>query len=137
MSAARWTSADLTALQSKRLDKKVKALPKAETAARITQNILRMVNMQPGCTAYRINNVGVWDEAKQIHRRGGTKKGISDISATIRGRACWIEVKAGKDVMSDDQIYFQDDQRRAGALCFVARSSDEFARWFTEILKQC
>ncbi len=132
---ARWTSAEFTRRNLAQQERQRARLPK-ETANRITQNILRMINLQPRCTAYRINSVGVWDAEKQIHRRGGTKKGISDIAATIRGRACWIEVKAGKDAMSDDQIYFQEDQRRAGALCFIARSSDEFAKWFTEILKQ-
>ena len=128
--SARWTSEQLAAMKGKRLAVK----PKSETAARITANIIRAIDMQPGCTAYRINNVGVWDQAKQIHRRGGTKKGISDIAATIRGRAIWIEVKAGKDVMSVEQMAFQQEQLRAGALCFVARSTDDFLKWFTNVL---
>ncbi len=133
MSTARWTSADLTALQSKRLGAKPK--PKAETAARITQNILRMVNMQPRCTAYRINNVGVWDEAKGVYRKGNTQKGIADISAVIRGRAVWIEVKAGRDKISTEQLIFKQEVERAGGLYYEARSTDGFLKWFTEILK--
>lgn len=135
MSSARWTSDDLTALQSARLDKKAKARPKGETAGRITANIIRAVNLQPGCVAYRINNVGVWDEAKQVYRKGATQKGIADIAAIFRGRAAWIEVKAGRDKLSREQMIFRQEVQAAGGLYFEARSTDEFLTWFIEILK--
>lgn len=134
--SAKWTAAELTALQSKRLDKKAATRPKGETANRMTANILRAINMQPGCVAYRINNVGVWDEAKQVYRRGNTQKGIFDISAVIRGRAAWIEVKAGRDTMRQEQLIFKQEVERASGLAFVAYSTDDFLKWFTEILKQ-
>lgn len=134
--SAKWTSAELTALQSKRLDKKAATRPKGETANRITANILRAINIQPGCVAYRINNVGVWDEAKRVYRKGNTQKGIFDISAVIRGRAVWIEVKAGRDKMRHEQMIFKQEVERAGGLAFVAYSTDDFLKWFTEILKQ-
>lgn len=132
---ARWTTEQLRAAQSARLDKKAARQPKGETANRITANIIRAINMQPRCVAYRINNVGVWDEAKQIYRRGNTQKGIADIAAVIRGRALWVEVKAGKDKVSREQIIFQGEVERAGGLYFVARSTDEFLHFFTELLK--
>lgn len=135
MSAPRWTSDDLTALQSKRLDKKAGSRPKGETANRITANIIRAINMQPGCTAYRINNVGVWDEAKQVYRKGNTQKGIFDISATVKGRAVWIEVKAGRDKPRHEQLIFQQEQRRAGGIAEFIYSTDEFLQFFTELLK--
>lgn len=134
--SAKWTSAELTALQSKRLDKKAATRPKGETANRITANILRVINMQPKCTAYRINNVGVWDEKKQVHRKGNTQKGIFDISATIRGRAVWIEVKAGRDKPSKEQLIFQQEQRLAGGIAEFMYSTDEFLTFFTELMKR-
>lgn len=119
--SAKWTSADLTAMQSKRLDAKAARQPKGETANRITANIIRAINMQPRCVAYRINNVGVWDETKQVYRKGNTQKGIADIAAVIRGRALWVEVKAGRDKISREQVIFQGEVERAGGLYFVAR----------------
>lgn len=129
------TSEQLKALLSARLDAKAARQPKGETANRITANIIRVINMQPGCVAYRINNVGVWDAAKGIHRAGGTQKGIGDISAIIRGRALWVEVKAGRDKVSREQLIFRAEVERAGGLYFVARSTDEFLNFFTELLK--
>lgn len=141
---ARWTPEQLDAWLSdpegsesvpkkKRVTKPGK---KPETANRITANIIRAVNMQPGCVAYRINNVGVWDEAKQVYRRGNTQKGIGDIHATIRGRSVWIEVKAGKDKLSAEQMMFRQEVECAGGVYFEARNTDYFLNWFTEFLKK-
>ena len=105
-----------------------------ETANQITRNILRVINMQFGCVAYRVNNVGVWDEAKKIHRSGNTEKGLPDIWACIRGKFVVIEVKAGKDKMSEHQEARRQEIERANGVYFVARSTDDFIKWF-EILK--
>lgn len=109
--------------------------PKKETANRMTANIIRAICMQPGCVAYRINNIGVWDKAKGIYRKSHTQPGIFDISAVVRGRALWVEVKAGRDKMSREQMIFKQEVERAGGIAFVAYSTDEFLNWFTELLK--
>lgn len=108
---------------------------KPETANAITRNILRIINYQPGCIGYRINNVGVWDAAKQLHRGGNTEKGLPDIWACIRGQFVTIEVKAGKDRMSEDQKKRKFEIEKAGGVYFECRGTDDFLKWF-EILKQ-
>ena len=107
---------------------------KGESANSITANVVRCINMQPKCVAYRINNVGIWDEKKQIHRRANTQKGIFDVSAIIRGRAAWFEIKAGYDKPSQDQLIFQKEVIRAGGIAEFVRSTDEFQKLFTIIL---
>ena len=57
---------------------KPKTAPKTNTNA-LTAAAIRLINRMPNCAAYRINNVGVWDEAKKIHRKSNTQKGIADI----------------------------------------------------------
>lgn len=108
---------------------------KAETANQITRNILRAVNMQPGCIAYRVNNTGIWDEAKGIFRKANTEKGLPDIIGCLKGRSLWVEVKAGRDKMSIDQLHRKTEIERAGGLYCEARSTDGFLKWFIEILK--
>ncbi len=132
---ARWTSEQLTAHNGKKIDRKAKARPKGETANRMTSNILMAINMQPGCVAYRINNVGVWDDGKQVYRKGATKKGVFDIAAVIRGRAMWVEVKAGRDKASREQLLFSQEIEKAGGIAFFAYSTDDFMNFFTEILR--
>lgn len=112
------------------------AKPNGETANGITRNIIRAVNMQPGCVAYRINNVGVWDAEKSVHRAGNTEKGLPDIFACIRGKMVAIEVKAGRDKLSVEQLQRKFEIERAGGIYFEARSTDAFLDWFAEILKQ-
>lgn len=108
---------------------------KPETANRITNNVIRVINMQPGCFAFRVNNVGVWDSGKGIYRKGNTMKGISDILACVKGRMFAIEVKAGKDVISFDQQKFMTLVTQSGGKTFVAHSTDGFIEWFTSVLE--
>lgn len=119
------------------LDVKIKAQakPKGETANGITRNIIRAVNMQPECVAYRINNVGVWDAEKGVHRGGNTEKGLPDIFACVRGKMVAIEVKAGRDKLSMEQLQRRFEIERAGGIYFEARSTDDFLKFLIEIIK--
>ena len=108
----------------------VDARRNAETANQITRNILRVANLQVGCVAYRVNNVGVWDKEKQLHRKGNTEKGLPDVTMIYNGRYVGIEVKAGKDRLSDDQKKRKFEIERAGGIYFECRSTDDFLRFF-------
>lgn len=142
-----WTSEQLAVFERAKLERRLdaaqsarkvakpkKAKPKVETANAITSNVIRAINMQPKCVAYRINNVGIWDEKKQIHRRANTQKGIFDVSATIKGRSAWFEIKAGYDKPSQDQMIFQQEVRAAGGIAEFVKSTDEFLKMFTKLL---
>lgn len=107
------------------------------TANGITAAVIRTVNMQPKCSAYRINNVGVYDEKIKMHRRANTQKGIFDIHCTIRGRSCWFEVKAPGDKPSKEQLIFQQEIRLSGGIAEFITSTDHFLKLFTQILDQC
>ena len=124
----RWKSADLISAGNA---KKADTIPK-ETANAITAAIIRVVNMRPRCVAYRVNNVGVWDAAKGVHRGGNTEKGLPDIWCCIGGRFVVIEVKAGKDRQSVFQAHRQSEIERAGGMYLLIRSKDEFLKWFSE-----
>jgi hypothetical protein len=106
---------------------------KSESANRITANVLRIINMTPGCIAYRINNVGVWDAAKGIHRAGNTEKGLPDIWACCRGRFLVVEVKAGKDKLSEHQEKRQFEIKRAKGFFVVANSTDQFEKYWSQM----
>ncbi len=58
------------------------------------------------------------------------QRGTSDISATIRGRAVKIEIKAGKDRQSEDQKRYQEQVERAGGVYLIIRTFEEFYSWF-------
>jgi hypothetical protein len=109
--------------------------PPPETANKITANILRVINSQPNCSASRISNVGIWDDKKKVYRTSKSTKGIADVFACIRGRYVELEVKAGKDKPSSEQLAHQQEIRRAKGVYEFMHSTDQFTVWFTEFLK--
>ena len=133
-----WTQSDIDNLERSRTAKRIDARPKPpkETANSITANVVRAINMQPKCAAYRINNVGVWDEAKGIYRKGNTQKGIFDVAAVVKGRAAWFEIKAGRDKPSREQLIFQQEIRGAGGVAEFVYSTDEFLEVFKKLLSE-
>ena len=109
---------------------------KRESANRITRNVLTVINGQPGCVAYRVNNVGVYDEAIGARRKGNTERGLPDVWACVLGRFLTIEVKAGKDELSEHQKMRKFEIEKAGGIFFVARSTDGFTDFFFNLLKK-
>lgn len=65
---------------------------------------------------------------------GSMQKGTADISATIRGRSVKIEVKIGRDVMSDYQKEYRSQVQRAGGLYWLVRSFDEFMSFYNSLI---
>jgi hypothetical protein len=54
-------------------------------------------------------------------------KGALDITATLKGRAIWIDAKIGRDRLKPDQVKFSKAQERAGGIAFAAWSVDDVA----------
>lgn len=131
-----WTSEAIEAADRAKTEKRIdRAVPvRKETANAITNNLLRAINMQPRCVAYRINNVGVWDAAKGVYRKGNTQKGIFDISGVVKGRPVWLEVKAGRDKPSTDQLIFQQEIRGAGGVAEFVYSTDDGLKLITKLI---
>jgi hypothetical protein len=58
---------------------------------------------------------------------GTGTNGTADLSATIDGRSIKIEVKIGKDRMSEAQKHYREKVEAAGGIYIVARSFEQFA----------
>lgn len=102
---------------------------KPETANGITVNIVRLLTMQ-GAFVTRINTTGIWDAAKNTFRTSQMRKGTPDIIACYKGRFIGIEVKAGKDKQSIEQVQVQQEIERAKGVYLLCRSTDDFVKWF-------
>ena len=50
--------------------------------------------------------------------------GIADVYCTIKGLAFWVEVKTGKDVMSEAQLEFKARSDPTGVPVVVGRAED-------------
>lgn len=63
---------------------------------------------------------------------GGTK-GSADIHGVINGKAVLIEVKIGRDKLSQEQKNYRHKVTQAGAFYFIAQSFDQFMEFYNQI----
>lgn len=97
-----------------------------QKANNLTDAIVNYLNMQ-GHFVWRQNNGGVYDPAKKIFRKNPKqKKGVPDICGIHKyGYGLFVEVKAGKDKLSEEQTHFGVEAAKRGAIWLVARSLDD------------
>jgi hypothetical protein len=120
------------------------------TANDLTKTICKFITYIDG-QSERISNQGQYrDNTKVVTDVLGRKRtigsgkwtkgqgtnGTADISAIYRGKSFKIEVKIGKDVMSQAQLKYKRDVENAGAFYIIARNFDDFINEFREICKQ-
>ena len=77
--------------------------------------------------AWRNNTTGVYDPTKKIFRKHHGLKGIADILGIHRdtGKIICIEVKTGKDKMSEWQKSFQSEINNRGGIYIIAKKLDD------------
>lgn len=119
-----------------------------KTANGLTKCVIDWINFN-GYQAERISTMGrVLDNRKTYtnvigqnvtigstqYIPGSGTKGSADISATIKGRSVKIEVKVGKDRMSEAQVKYQASVERAGGIYIVARDFPTFCDWYEQFI---
>ncbi len=84
----------------------------------------------------RTESGAVFDDRRMV--QSSTRKGASDIIASIGGRFISIEVKneATKDVMRDNQKKERKRVEQAGAVYVVITNIDQFFRWYDDYTAQ-
>ena len=92
---------------------KKRFLPR-DSANQITQSVIDYIRMKGG-KATRINT------GQRLGVRFG-EVGAADVIGCYRGRYVAVEVKAGKDVLSEKQLEWLNDARRAGGVTVIAYS---------------
>jgi hypothetical protein len=103
---------------------------KKQTGSDLTRQCLDYLTLR-GVFAFRVNTTGVWDPVRKVYRTFQGLKGVSDIlgllplDSPFPGRMLAVEVKAGRDVLSEDQRYFLDTVNDNGGLAFAVRSLDD------------
>ena len=70
------------------------------------------------------------DKVRYTHST--TNRGTADIHAIVKGRHVSIEIKIGRDKLSDHQLKEQVRVINAGGLYFIARDMESFVMWYRE-----
>ena len=96
----------------------------ANTLTRSIQDFAKHI----GGYSNRISTTGTMRKigGRMTWTKGNSNKGASDIRILFNGKSVDVEVKIGKDRMSESQYKEQKRVENAGGLYFVARSFPEF-----------
>src|SRR3990172_1963 len=90
----------------------------------LTQAILRLLNVS-GFRAWRTGNHAVYSvKRKSFMKNPSRLLGIPDICGYRKkdGKAIFVEVKTGKDKLSEAQKYFLSEAQKAGCIVIVAEN---------------
>jgi Holliday junction resolvase len=105
---------------------------KTATANGLTRAIIQWLTLN-GCYAVRVSSAGRYLPSSKKFIPSTTRRGTADIHAVIGGRHVSIEVKIGRDRMSEAQEKAKTEIERAGGLFLVARDFDSFIEWYNTI----
>jgi len=105
-------------------------MPDTSKANGLTQAIIKFL-LWSGHRATRVSSSGRMIKGKYIP--GATRRGSSDISATIRGRSVMIEVKIN-DKPSEYQLREQELERQAGGVYEFVKSFEGFLVFYDNFI---
>jgi hypothetical protein len=109
--------------------------PDTSTANGLTAFVTNFLNWS-GHRATRITTEGrsIEKDGRSIRIPTQTRKGTADISATIHGRACMIEIKVGRDRPSPAQLKEQAKERKAGGVYEFITDGEMFLQWYDKFV---
>ena len=110
-----------------------KYIPKSKYSDRdangLTTCVVDFLNLS-GHFATRLASTGTYRADIERYVPSQQRSGMPDVLAVVDGQAVFIEVKAGKDRLSDRQKQTHHALENAGALVYTARNFDAFYGWF-------
>jgi hypothetical protein len=102
------------------------------TTNELTQSIIAWLTLN-GHYCSRIQSQGQWNQRLKMFIKSNVKKGIGDIMAVVWGKTLMIEVKVGRDKLSEHQIKTQQQVAESGGLYYVARNFQDFFDFYQTI----
>lgn len=105
---------------------------KTNSANGLTQAIIDFIDFSGGW-ATRVSVEGRYIESLGRRIPSSVKKGTPDIIASYKGCFLGIEVKIGKDTMSEDQLNVRRQLINSGGYFFIATDFENFYEWMQTI----
>jgi len=97
-----------------------------------TNSILMFLN-NSGYKAWAVYNGAVYSIKRNNFLKNPNKlKGVPDINGYRKsdGKAIYIEIKTGKDRLSESQDYFLTEANKAGCITMIVKNYDDFEKQF-------
>ena len=111
---------------------RVKAKYSDRSANDLTRCIVDFLT-HSGHFATRLQSVGTYREDIKKFVGSQQRRGLPDVFAVVHGRAVFVEVKYGKDRLSDDQKEAIGELERVGAKVYTAKDFQGFYDWFNAL----
>lgn len=86
-----------------------------------------------GHYAVRINTQGQYNERLKAWTKSTTRLCTSDVHSCIFGKHLSVEIKFGKDQLSEHQKATRNDIILSGGFYFVAKNFESFYSWYNEL----
>ena len=96
----------------------------------LTRCIVDYLNFS-GHFATRLASTGTYRDDLKKFVPSQQRAGMPDVLAVVEGRALFVEVKVGRDALSQLQKQTITALEQAGAWVYVAHSFEGFVDWFT------
>jgi len=96
-----------------------------DTANGLTKCIIKYLTMQ-GTFVTRLNSTGIYRNDIQKFVPNTQRKGMPDVFALIDDKTFFIEVKIGKDRISEHQLKVKQESEANGANYIIARNFTDF-----------
>ena len=93
---------------------------------KLTQYTIMVLRLS-GFNVWRQNNGGVYDPVKKVYRRNSSTSGIPDIIGYKKDTGVFVgvEIKVGKDKLSNDQQLFSENLQKAGGWYWVVKTYED------------
>lgn len=111
--------------KEKIIKEKIVKIPKISTND-LTKSVITMLG-HLGFNVWRQNNGAVYDPTRRAFRSNSSTPGISDIIGyrLNSGQFIAVEIKNGKDVMSEAQTKFLNALNENGGIGLIVRNMDD------------
>ena len=96
----------------------------------LTKCIVDYCNLT-GHFATRLASTGTYRADVGRYIPSQQRAGLPDVFAVVEGRAVFVEIKVGRDSLSQQQKETIADLQKAGASVYVAKDFAGFLHWFT------
>lgn len=104
--------------------------PKPVSANELTRQIVQYLRDQ-GAFATRLQSTGAFRADLQKFVPNTQISGLCDVLACFEGRFIGVEIKVGRDSLSEVQKRTIAQLQSAGAVIYVAHDFESFRKWFT------
>lgn len=100
-----------------------------DSANGLTKCVLTYLKIR-GAFASRINTTGIYRNDIKKFVPNTQKKGLADVAATYKSFSLQIEIKVGRDKMSNKQNEVKTEFELSGGYWFTAQDFTSFKDWF-------